>query len=145
MGAEVQSVSEEVESEQALSAREEVISFLGQTKELVETLEELDTVKPGNLSLLIAQAKELQALVEKMYSTATDICDSIRCRFEATGQIVAEGRTIEVMKLDGALYTREEWDSDGPLKCDWELDEGEVLFQGNSIEARYIPTPTSLS
>jgi hypothetical protein len=54
-------------------------------------------------------------------------------KFQATHVIRYQGRSIEVREVDGALYTAEEWDTSDI--SDWELVDGEVLFQGQRTYA----------
>lgn len=56
--------------------------------------------------------------------------------FQPTHRITLEsGATVEVMLVDGAAYTREEWDAEVP--ADWERDgAGGWTFQGRLFAGR---------
>lgn len=49
--------------------------------------------------------------------------------FKPTHRVVMNGIQDELMDVEGALYTKEEWDSG--TKADWELVEGNLFFQGS--------------
>lgn len=48
--------------------------------------------------------------------------------FQATNIIVFDDVETDVMNVEGALYTKEEWENGD--KADWELVDGALLFQG---------------
>lgn len=52
-------------------------------------------------------------------------------RFAPTHEITAFDRSFPVQLLDGVAYTKEEWDADA--SGDWEVVDGEWLFQGRAI------------
>lgn len=54
--------------------------------------------------------------------------------FKPTHEInTKDGRTIPVQLVDGALYTRAEWDASDA--ADWSLDaDGGLVFQGQPVD-----------
>lgn len=56
-------------------------------------------------------------------------------QFCPTHVIEIAGRRIKVMLVDGAAYTQAEWLTDAP--ADWEVVDGEWLFQGRVPAAPY--------
>jgi len=48
--------------------------------------------------------------------------------WKPTHRLTWNGRNIDVMECDGALYTRDEWNA--CERADWEMTDGSPHFQG---------------